>query len=334
MANTCFRCDRKVPLIFPQLTGWRLGSPGFWYCPEHKAKNCWYWSSQEKQRMTCDLRIPFGARFKGWRRDDNGDWLCPKHLQEMKDREAEAKLSPAAWAQKLEARKDYRGLAEAFNRSRKYSDSSIWGERSSIWSERMDHARKVLRSAGAAAVEDMLAEFSDSNNVRLAEELFYIGDERAAPALKKMLDRGAFDAYGLRAGVEQFISKYAQAAGEVEQIACALCQKTTPITEARSYFDRGEEKWFCKSTCWSKRGKVVKSGFGYPCPFYNEGMCLAGEGDNLCSLEIGYYATDCHVYKMFSGQIANVETHLQTQLFQQKAKGNKKGKKGRKGKNP
>src|SRR5258708_5486851 len=87
------------------------------------------------------------------------------------------------------------------------------------------------------------------------------------------------------------------AARQNEQtVECALCTRQITSTDARVYHDGPSDKWFCLAACWPKRGKVVKSGIGYDCPFYSEGMCRVRGGDSLCSLGISTYCTDCHVY--------------------------------------
>ena len=81
-----------------------------------------------------------------------------------------------------------------------------------------------------------------------------------------------------------------------QRVECALCKRQVTVTEARVYHDQPSDKWFCLAECWPRRGKVIKSGIGYDCPFYSEGMCRVRGGDSLCSLGIGNYWTDCHVY--------------------------------------
>lgn len=82
-----------------------------------------------------------------------------------------------------------------------------------------------------------------------------------------------------------------------QRVTCALCNKQITVAEARVYHDRPSDKWFCVAECWPKRGKVIKTGIGYDCPFFSEGMCRVGKSSNLCTLGSGSYWTDCHVYR-------------------------------------
>lgn len=85
--------------------------------------------------------------------------------------------------------------------------------------------------------------------------------------------------------------------GRSDQIVeCALCKKQIPIADARVYHDQPSDKWFCSAECWPQRGRVIRSGIGYDCPFYSEGICRVDGGGSLCSLGAGNYWTDCHVY--------------------------------------
>ena len=131
----------------------------------------------------------------------------------------------------------------------------------------------------------------------LADVLVNIGDSKAVPMLKKMLDRGCFNAYSTKHFVEGFVNRHPELHGAVEEAACSLCQKVRPVTELRrvlpSYF-------FCKDTCWDKRGRLIGSTWrgALNCPFYSEGMCKVGEGQNTCSLGLGTYDTECYVYRL------------------------------------
>jgi hypothetical protein len=65
----------------------------------------------------------------------------------------------------------------------------------------------------------------------------------------------------------------------------------------------GGDTYFCKDTCWKKRGRVLAHGIGTDCSFYSEGMCTAGDGDTLCSLGSGSYKSSCYVYAMHKGTV-------------------------------
>ena len=201
------------------------------------------------------------------------------------------------WALNLKEKKDYRALA-AMNNNQDYSEEfQIWDKQSI--------ANRILEKAGSEAVDAIIAELATGvvSDSKLAELLVDIGDPKAVPLLKKMLDRGTFSATGgLNDHIQTFIEKHPDLIGKVEMTTCALCGKTRPTSEMEGYQEEeGQEKWFCMDTCWSNRGRVLKSGIGTDCPFYSEGMCKAGEGVSLCSLQAGSYATSCYVYGMYAG---------------------------------
>ncbi|MCX6027110.1 MAG: hypothetical protein NTY23_12795, partial [Chloroflexi bacterium] len=202
--------------------------------------------------------------------------------------------SPASWAEKLQARKDYRALAAIFK-------SQDYSKEFQLFSKE-DCAKSILRQAGADAVPAILEELASGGCGKsdLADVLVIIGDSRAIPVLKKLLDRGEFDAYAsIVGGIRSFAQRHPEFHGETEKVRCAVCGKTRPASETRGYHDRTEEKRFCTTTCWSKRGNVLKSGIGTDCPHFKSGICMPeGQDTGLCSLEVGSYLTSCHVYSM------------------------------------
>ena len=202
--------------------------------------------------------------------------------------------SPQEWAQRLKGKKDYRAFA-AVNNSKDYSDQF------QKWKKR-DIANDILRKAGSDAVDAILKELATDGvgSSDLADLLVNIGDSKAVPLLKKKLDRGDFKAYGSQYRVQEFINKYPELHGTTETVKCALCGKSRPVTEMRGLADG---TYFCTDTCWEKRGKVLQHGIGTDCPFYSEGMCTAGDGNNLCSLQSGSYLTSCYVYSMYRGTV-------------------------------
>jgi hypothetical protein len=156
----------------------------------------------------------------------------------------------------------------------------------------------VLKEAGVEAVDAFLEELATDGvgSSDLADLLVYIGDKKAVPLLKKKFDRGDFKPYGgTQSDVKNFVEKYPDLYGEVETVKCALCGKTGPVTSMRGV---AGGKFFCLDTCWGNRGRVLPHGIGTDCPYYSEGMCKAGDGDNLCSLWSGSYKISCIVYSM------------------------------------
>jgi hypothetical protein len=202
--------------------------------------------------------------------------------------------SPASWAEKLQARKDYRALA-AINNSQDYS-KEFQGH------SKRDYANSILRRSGGEAVPGILEELASGGvgTSDLAEVLVRIGDPRAVPVLKRLLDRGRFDGEGSTGAIRHFVERHPEFYGEAEMVTCAVCGKARPASETRGYRERAqEEKRFCRTTCWSKRGRVLKAGIGTDCPFFKGGICMPEEQDTgLCSLEVGSYVTSCHVYSM------------------------------------
>ena len=201
--------------------------------------------------------------------------------------------SPESWAQKLKEKKDYRALAAVFN-SQDYSKAFQKNRKK-------DSAAKILREAGTEAVNAIIEELDTGGVGRtdLAELLVDVGDPKAVPILKQKLDRGAFAGWSTESDIRRFVERYPNLVGEVEKVKCALCGKLRPVAETDGYYEEGEEKRFCTDTCWSKRGRVLKSGTGVDCPFYSEGICMAGGRDSgLCSLQEGSYLSSCHVYAL------------------------------------
>jgi HEAT repeat protein len=200
------------------------------------------------------------------------------------------KNNPEVWALELGEKKDYRTLAAIFN-------STDWNDKLRYSKEK--HAKDVLRKAGLEAVDAILEETAKDGVGKddLAELLVNINDTKAVPVLKKMLDRGCFDAYGVKFDVEKFVMRHPELQGEVETLKCALCGKQRLITEMRGSGD----KYFCLNKCWDKRGRIIGSTFygAKKCPYYSEGTCMGGSGEiGTCSLGFGSYDTTCYVYKI------------------------------------
>jgi hypothetical protein len=167
-----------------------------------------------------------------------------------------------------------------------------------LWNAKNRYARDILLNAGAEAVDAMLAEMEkgEDKDYDVAKILVRIGDPRAVPLLKQLDDRGQWDAYGGHSEISEFVNKYPQYHREVEKVTCPICGKVRLVTETKPCAD----KRFCEGHCWSKRGRVIRHGIGSSCPYYAEGVCMAGGRDTgLCSLQQGTYRTSCHVYAMY-----------------------------------
>ena len=199
--------------------------------------------------------------------------------------------TPEAWAQRLKEKEDYRSLAAVFN-SQDYSKEFALFRKQKL-------AKRILEDAGAEAVDSIMGELSTEGVGRadLADILVSIGDPKAVPMLKKMLDRGCFDAFSTKYFVESFVSKHPELQVAVEEVACSLCHKVRPVKELRRVLP---SYLFCKDTCWDKRRRLIGSTWrvALNCPFYSEGMCKVGEGANTCSLGLGTYDTKCYVYRL------------------------------------
>jgi tetratricopeptide (TPR) repeat protein len=210
----------------------------------------------------------------------------------LDDPEAERKAE--MWALKLENEQDYHGLANMFN-STDYAHDPLHFKKKF-------YAKGALKRAGSKAVDVILEETAKEGVgcSDLAELLANIGDARAIPLLKRMLDRGCFSSSSQVYFVEEFVKKYPDLHGKVETSECAVCGKNRPVAEMRRASERfgSPFKYFCSDTCWSKRGRIVGSKFpgAKNCPYYSEGICRAG-GDHTCSLSFGSYDTTCFVYK-------------------------------------
>jgi hypothetical protein len=156
-------------------------------------------------------------------------------------------------------------------------------------------------NAADAIIEFLQRSSGGYHDQQLAYLLIEFGVGKAAPVLKMMLDRRDFHASsGHKCGddyVEHFLQKNKQFLAEytVKEVVCSLCGKTKPITEARNY----NEMWFCTTDCWPNRGKIIINNYGRTCPKYKVGMCILGDGTNLCALKSGSYIT-CFMYNSFS----------------------------------
>lgn len=198
------------------------------------------------------------------------------------------------WALQLEQKEDYHALAAIFN-STDYANDKLHFKKQSF-------AKAALKRAGSKAADAILEETAKDGVgcINLAELLADMNETKAVPLLKKLLDRGRFNAYGSKYEIEEFANKYPELQEAAENSECALCGKTRPTAEMHGASKAFGEplKYFCTDTCWSKRGSIVGSTFNGAknCPFYAEGMCKVG-GDNTCSLNFGSYDTTCFVYK-------------------------------------
>lgn len=206
--------------------------------------------------------------------------------------------SPEAWGARLQGEGDYRGLAAVF-------DSSDYAPVPDKW-KREQIAARILVDAGPAAVEAIVAELAagSAGCVDLARSLARIGDPRGVAPLKAMLDRDDFAGRD-DSEIRHFVGRYPELHGAVEEASCAACGTARPVTQLQVYLvdgtRAGRRLWFCRGACWERRARVLSPGVGTDCPFYSAGMCRAGNGDALCSLGAGTYASDCAVYAVNRG---------------------------------
>lgn len=200
------------------------------------------------------------------------------------------------WADNLGKKKDYHALAKYFCTWHETLPGENYSKSVDLWNAKRAPALIALREAGPDAIDAILSEMEageDDHNNELATLLAEIGDIRAVPYLKKLLDRDAFSSSFGNRKVEEFVSNHPQYHGEVENLECPICGKLRPVTETIQCGD----KRFCKGYCWRKRGRVIEHGVQPDCPHYHEGVCKAGGSDTgLCSLQQGTYQISCHVY--------------------------------------
>ena len=237
----------------------------------------------------CKCRICGRARDEGHTWGETSCLVCGKRMP--------ADMIVPHWAESLLEKEDYKSLA-AINNSQDYSASSL------KWKKR-DYANKLLLKAGPEAVDGIIEELNlkGVGQSDLADILVKIGDKRAVPHLKRWLDRGVFKPYGFTdSTVREFVEQYPELHEEEETAICAVCGAVKPISEMKIC----EGQRICPGDCWSKRGRVVKSGSGTECPHYKDGICIIrGEDTGLCSLGHGHgfdYRNDCFVYKMNPGR--------------------------------
>lgn len=110
------------------------------------------------------------------------------------------RVPPAVWAERLEARRDYRALA-AIHNSKDYDDDGL--------GEKRDLANVILSRAGLDATDGIIEELrADGVGVAtLTKLVLRLDGERAVPVLKELLARDRFGAYGLTAEVRGYLSQ-------------------------------------------------------------------------------------------------------------------------------
>ncbi|MGA2678732.1 MAG: hypothetical protein ABSF37_05440 [Sedimentisphaerales bacterium] len=198
----------------------------------------------------------------------------------------------------MKSTKDYRALAAYICADN--CPVSVYGDDYRLWKAKVDYAVDILFEAGVDAVDAILYELEKGEYKALvaASMLVKIGDARAVPLLKRLNDRGEWRNYADE--ITKFVNKYPQYHMDVEKVPCAICGDVRPVTEMKRCWKRCGGDYFCGDVCWSKRGRVIEHGIGSNCPYYAEGVCMAGGRDTgLCSLCEGSYRTSCHVYAMY-----------------------------------
>lgn len=186
------------------------------------------------------------------------------------------------WARKLAASKDFFALADVFN-------SGTVAEQ--------EAAGHYLKQAGSEAVDGIMQALAkeDWGKQPLAVLLAEIGDPRAVPLLKKLIDRASYRGF-YKPVVYEFVEKSAHLHAEEKQ-KCALCGKEEASSHMRFYGRGADARGFCSSTCWPERAKVLVHELG-DCRFYQHGACaLGGE----CSMLADTYAS-CQVYQLAGGR--------------------------------
>jgi hypothetical protein len=191
---------------------------------------------------------------------------------------------PENWASELSASKDFFTLADTFNY---YPGDKM----------KQDTAKQYLIRAGSEALDGIMKALSkeDWGKQPLSEILAEIGDPRAVPLLKQMIDRASYKGF-YSPEVYEFVEKYPQMHNE-EKLKCALCGKDD-LTSQMRLFGRGENaRAFCSATCWPERAEVLVHELG-DCRFYQHGACaLGGE----CSMLADSYLS-CQVYQSAGGR--------------------------------
>ena len=85
-------------------------------------------------------------------------------------------------------------------------------------------------------------------------------------------------------------------------VICALCRTERRKSETRSSQTAGGVElnggvYFCSTSCWDQRGRIVGSKLGKQCLYWEEGNCTAGVQHTPCTLKAGPYQ-NCYIYKM------------------------------------
>lgn len=206
--------------------------------------------------------------------------------------------TPEVWARNLKEKKGYRALAAIF-----YSED--YSKKFDKWTRR-DLASKILLEAGTEAIDAILEELNQRGwGGDVAELLVEIGDPKAVPLLKKLLDREALAGeVTVEEDIKEFIQKHPDHIGQVEMAKCLLCGKIRPVTEMRGCEEEdGQTVGFCARACWKKRGRILGSEDGANCPYYNKDrMCVPPIGEaSPCTFtfKVGPSFTSCHVYRTY-----------------------------------
>jgi hypothetical protein len=157
--------------------------------------------------------------------------------------------SPAArWARELKEIGDYVSLARIYTETGSYDDRETEDKR--------DAADSVLRSAGSEAVDAILAVLDEAEQgwlggkAYLARTLCDIGDSRAIPLLKTLLNRGRFSTGHEQAQVRQFVDSHPELWRQEEIVFCLRCEKQVPVSETEFYGDSSGREWRLCPDCW------------------------------------------------------------------------------------
>lgn len=158
-------------------------------------------------------------------------------------------------------------------------------------------AKKSLKPLGAHATMALLKAYREDRYIDMARLLVEMDCVAAVPELKRDLERGQFAGFSTDE-IKVFLERHQKETPETETAQCHICSQEKPVTELRGAGDL----WFCPGDCWRRSGEILSRGIGKDCPLYDRGFCTTGDGKAYCSLEVGGYATDCHVYAIHGGR--------------------------------
>ncbi len=143
------------------------------------------------------------------------------------------------------------GMGSYYSFSKKFHDAS-------------SKAANALCEAGAEAVPAIVREVELARRAweagvdDLVRVLLKIGDPKAVPILKFLLDDGSLDAHPmLKDETFQFVNRWPELHPPAKMVTCLYCEKTFPLSETKAYGDKADREWRLCKFCWPNRASWI-----------------------------------------------------------------------------